>query len=138
MESTFNKIIRKTGRKPSECKCNTCKAQCTKQVCLGTPEDILKLIDAGFKDRLMSTGWGAGILMGVTNEVIEMVQPMYDKEKGACTFFNNGLCELHELGLKPTEGKLSHHSMKVDNYDHKKALSWNVAKEWIDGPTIEI
>jgi len=32
--------------------------------------------------------------------------------------------------LKPTEGKLSHHSIKVDNWTPRKSISWNVAKEW--------
>lgn len=49
-----------------------------------------------------------------------------------CIFFHDGLCELHNAGLKPTEGKLSHHSIKQENYQFKKSLSWNVAKKWLD------
>lgn len=49
-----------------------------------------------------------------------------------CTFFNDGLCELHESGLKPTEGKLSHHSTRIDNFKPSKSISWNVAKEWMN------
>lgn len=29
---------------------------------------------------------------------------------GGCTFFSAGLCTLHALGLKPLEGRISHHS----------------------------
>lgn len=47
-------------------------------------------------------------------------------------FFHDGLCELHDKGLKPTEGRLSHHSMRLDNWSPKKSISWNVAKEWED------
>ena len=79
-ESTLQKIARKTGRKVSFCKCNECKKQCTTP-CLGTPEDIEKIIDAG---------------------------------------------------LKPTEGKLSHHSTRIDNFKASKSISWQIAKEWID------
>jgi len=129
-ESTFEKIMRRTGRKPSFCKCVKCKSQCSTP-CLGTPEDIQKLVDAGFKDRLKATTWAAGIIMELIDEPINMVQATYDEEKKACTFFNNGLCELHDLGLKPTEGKLSYHTITKENYTPQKALSWNVAKEWI-------
>lgn len=130
-ESPFEKIIRKTGRKPVSCKCELCKNQCRSNPCLGTPQDIEKIIDAGYADRIFLTDWAAGIMMGVTNEVIEMYQPEYDDNKKSCTFFNNGLCDLHDKGLKPTEGKLSHHSHKADNFNPKKSLAWNVAKTWI-------
>lgn len=131
METTFQKISRKSGRKPVECKCTICKSQCQKQVCLGTPEDIVKLVNAGYSDRLMRTMWGAGVMMGLVKEPVEIVAPYYDRAKGSCTFFTNGLCELHDLGLKPTEGKLSHHSTDVDNFNAKKSLSWLVVKEWL-------
>lgn len=130
-ESTFEKIQRKTGRKPTECKCKLCKSQC-KSVCLGTPEDIIKIIHAGYGERLSPTLWGAGVLMGLTNKPVDIVAPTFDEEKGCCTFFIDGLCELHEKGLKPTEGKLSHHSFNVDNFNANKSLSWNVVKEWIN------
>ena len=57
-------------------------------------------------------------------------------EKG-CIFFENGLCQLHDLGLKPTEGKLSHHTIKLDNYQFNKSISWQVAKTWIDEQNVE-
>ena len=68
------------------------------------------------------------MVMGCTDHPVVMVQPINDGEW--CTFFHNGLCELHDKGLKPTEGKLSHHSIKVDNWTPRKSISWNVAKEW--------
>lgn len=136
METTFQKISRKTGRKQTFCKCEKCKSQCTHQCCLGTPEDIQALINAGYADRLADTGWAAGVAMGVTKEIVDMVQPLYDKTKKACTFYNNGLCELHDKGLKPTEGKLSHHSLKADNWTPSKSLAWMIAKEWIANPEL--
>ena len=62
-ESTYQKITRKTGRKPIECKCQACKQQC-KTPCLGTPQDILKIIESGFGDRLFRTHWAVGLLLG--------------------------------------------------------------------------
>lgn len=49
-----------------------------------------------------------------------------------CTFFTaDGLCELHALGLKPTEGRLSHHSIRIDNFRASKSVSWAVVQEWL-------
>ena len=42
-ETQLQRIIRKTGRKPVQCKCQLCKQQCHTP-CLGTPQDILKII----------------------------------------------------------------------------------------------
>lgn len=130
MESQLEKIIRKTGRKPVSCKCEQCKSQCRTNPCLGTPEDIIRLIEAGYADRLAATTWLAGMKMGACDHPIEMIQPLYDNEKKACTFFTNGLCELHDKGLKPTEGKLSSHLIQEDNFNPKKSIAYNVAKTW--------
>ena len=128
-ETQLQRIIRKTGRKPIQCKCKLCKQQCHTP-CLGTPQDVLRLIEAGYKDRLAATEWYVGILMGVVDMPVPMIQA---KQEGDwCTFFNDGLCELHESGLKPTEGKLSHHSTRIDNFKPSKSISWNVAKEWMN------
>ena len=67
-----------------------------------------------------------------------MVQPLFNEETGYCAFFKDGLCELHDKKLKPIEGKLSHHSLKVDNVNPKKSLSWLVAKEWISDSNLDI
>lgn len=136
--TTFEKIQEVTGRKSSDCACNSCRMQCTQTPCLGTPEDILKLLMAGYGERLVVTIWAAGIFMGVVDHPIEIIAPLYDSTKGACTFFNNGLCELHDKGLKPTEGKLSHHSITLENFIAEKSIAWNVVKEWINLDVNEI
>ncbi len=131
IENSFKRIVRKTGRKPSACKCEMCKNQC-RTPCLGTPEDILRLIDAGYKDRLKPTMWLTGMALGKLPYPIPMVQAEV-MENGWCTFRrDDGLCELHDLGLKPTEGRLSHHSLTKENYSFSKGLSYNVAKEWLE------
>lgn len=129
METAFERIIRKTGRKPVQCKCQKCKEQC-RTPCLGTPDDILRLIRAGYRDRLAQTAWCVGMALGRIKFPVPMVQAI--QTQSGCVFFKDGLCELHESGLKPTEGKLSHHSIKQENYKFSKMLSWNVAKEWLD------
>ena len=130
METSLQRIMRKTGRRPIECKCQKCKQQC-KTPCLGTPEDILRLIKAGYKERLAITHWWVGIARGKLDFPVIMIQARLE-ENGYCTFFHDGLCELHDLGLKPTEGRLSHHSITKENFKFGKSLSWNVAKEWMD------
>ena len=130
METSLQRIMRKTGRKPIECKCQKCKQQC-KTPCLGTPEDILRLIKAGYKERLAITHWWVGIARGKLDFPGIMIQARQE-DHGYCTFFRDGLCELHDLGLKPTEGRLSHHSITKENFKFGKSLSWNVAKEWMD------
>lgn len=128
-ENILKKIIRKTGRKPIECKCEECKKQC-RTPCLGTPYDIKNLIDAGYKDYLMATEWAVGLVLGRLNYTIPMVQAI-QKDDGWCIFYENGLCKLHNLNLKPTEGRLSHHTLRAENYVFSKGIAYNVAKEWL-------
>lgn len=134
-KSTLERIMHKTRRKPIECKCQLCKKQCA-TICLGTPEDIEKLLDAGHRDKLMVTEWGVGMMFGVINFPIPMIQAK-QTDKG-CIFFENGLCTLHNKGLKPTEGRLSHHSTRLDNFKFSKSISWNVAKEWINEDNLPV
>lgn len=137
MEAALQRIIRKTGRKPVECRCARCREQC-RTPCLGTPEDILRLLKAGYKDRLAPTLWGVGLVLGRIPYVVPMIQAR--RINGYCIFFRNGLCELHDAGLKPTEGRLSHHTITRENLKFGSSLSWNVAREWLDernNPVIE-
>lgn len=105
--------------KPISCKCNLCKLQCA-QPCWGTPEDMQNIIDAGFMKRCMVQVYGE----------IMFVTPLMDNEKKSCTFFTNGLCELHDSGLKPTVGKLSHHSTTMEGFKPNKSIAKFVLDEW--------
>ena len=69
------------------------------------------------------------MLLGVTTSIVPMIQPIVGKRY--CAFFENGLCILHDKGLKPTEGRLSHHTVKKDNFNPFMSIAWNVAKEWL-------
>lgn len=88
----------------NECSCPKCQAMC-RTPCIGTPDDMVKIAKAGFSDRLSVSGWAVGVLAGTHDSVVSIIAPTYDEEKKSCTFFSNGLCELHDLGLKPTEGR---------------------------------
>lgn len=117
------------GYKVTECSCERCKNQC-RTPCLGTPEDIDRLIKAGYGDRLALTLWRAGLLIGCTNKIIKLVAPIQE-DNGWCTFrTSDGLCELHDKGLKPTEGKLTHHSNLL-RVRPDRNLTWLIVKEWL-------
>lgn len=131
---TIDKIMQETGKAISECKCYTCASHCKKTPCIGTPEDMEKLVNAGYSNRLAAVGWGVGKLYGITDKIIPIIAPRFDVEKGSCTFFNDGLCELHEKGLKPTEGKLSSHTTEtfssIEEFK-KNSIAWSIIKYWI-------
>lgn len=122
-------VISISGRKPSVCDCSVCRNMC-RTPGLATPQEIMTLIEKGYEKRLQTTIWGVGMLLGITDKPIGMVQPRI--VNGWCTFRKkNGLCELHDLGLKPTECRLAHHSIGIDSYDFSKNIAWLVAKQWI-------
>ena len=119
-----------TGTSENACSCTTCQNMCRKTPCLGTPQDILTLVNNGHKDKLKGTIWGAGWSFGIGS--IEMVQPHYDKDRGACAFLSeDNLCTLHDAGIKPTEGKLA--TCKPHGVDaFEKTLAYQVAATWKD------
>lgn len=92
--------------KENECSCSICQSMC-KTPCIGTPEEMKKLKEAGYENRLSNSIWAYGKLVGTHENTVEIIAPMYDHNKNACTFFNEGKCELHELNLKPMEGRFA-------------------------------
>jgi len=100
---------------------------CKTAPCLGTPEDIIKLIAAGHGDKIFRTAWAAGVKYGIP--IIEMYQIGYDHQRGCCPFLQNGLCSLHECGLKPTEGRLADCKVKTCP-DDKQPPYLLVAHTW--------
>ena len=131
-EEVFNRIANQIGKQPIDCNCEKCKQMCQRTPCLGTPQDILALIDAGYVDQLCYTEWAAGMRLGHIMRPIAMVQ-IKTKNKGAdgeCVFFHDGKCDLHESGLKPTEGRLSHHDVSVLELQKEHNLTYQVAIEW--------
>lgn len=112
------------------CACDKCKNMC-KVPCIGTPKDIEAIIDAGYADRLKETMCMVGYL-AVKEKPIAMIQPT--KKDGWCAFRQpDGLCELHDRGLKPTEGVLA--SCKVVEEDdiptYETSVFRAVAHEWV-------
>lgn len=81
--------------------------------CCGTVEDIEALMDAGYGKRLMFDDWPDSRV----DEVIKPSLKFFEGQRApwdvstalGCTFWRNGKCELHDSGLKPSQGKLALH-----------------------------
>lgn len=113
MKEEVERIKRLVGidhnRWEQPCTCDKCKNMC-KVPCIGTPKDIEAIIDAGYADRLKETMWMVGYLA---------------VKDGRCVFRRpDGLCELHDCGLKPTE--------EEDNVPtYETSVLRAVAHEWV-------
>jgi len=97
--------------KESVCSCDTCKNMCIHRPCWPTPEESSDLIDAGYGNRLMYDWW---VLPGGEIPIISPAIVGYENQRaplfptGRCTFLTKeNLCELHDIGLKPFEGRMS-------------------------------
>lgn len=116
------------------CQCEECRGYCTRP-CWPTPFEANKLLDEGYADRLM-LDWGTdgkggtniAILCGALKGHEGQVAPYLPMSPAGCTFFVEGLCQLHDLRLKPIEGRASHHSdspKKAQMRHRDIALSWD-------------
>lgn len=122
--------IDKLGIAPSECACERCQSMC-QAPCTGSVEDMERLIDAGYADRLMfddlpSKGHPPDILKPALKGVEGGPAPWQTSSSEGCTFWKGGKCELHDLGLKPTLGRLAYHG-KNDFYDKYAKIS---SEDW--------
>jgi hypothetical protein len=119
--------------KDKACACDTCKNMCKIQPCIGTPKDIAKLVLAGYGDKMAKTTWMVGVLTGTTAVPTDMYQIMANDDN-SCPFLDeNDLCKLHDVDLKPTEGRLSHHDdAETFSGDFRDTINYKVAMSWID------
>ena len=130
------RIMAACDLQPTECTCDQCQSMCKKCPCIGTPHDIKRLIDAGHIDKLALTTWGAGIPAGIAP--ITMIQ-LSTKADRSCGMFKDGRCSLHDVGLKPLEGRLALHAGGRDMFrTPEKHCTIQVALTWIDINNIEV
>lgn len=110
----LQQIKQKTGCTNNECSCATCQQMCERSPCLGTPQDILRLINNGYGQELAQTTWISGLPHGIPP--VQMTQILFKKivplgnsnaTGEGCLMYHNGLCKLHTAQLKPMEGYLS-------------------------------
>lgn len=128
-ENMNQRVMRLSHKKPVVCRCKLCRSQCEDTPCIGTPLDIKRLIDNGYADRLLITYNASAMLVGQLDHPVKMIAT--DFRNGKCPFFTaDRLCELHDLGLKPLEGRLSHHSTTIGNFRPHRSIAVNILKEW--------
>lgn len=102
------------GLEPHDCSCIKCKSMCLASPCFPTPEEVVRLEKMGFGDQL-------SFAMFLNPDTLKVEQVVAPKSKDGgffnqCVFHTtDGMCELHELGLKPTEGRLAHHDQPHEN-----------------------
>lgn len=111
---------------------------CTRP-CWGTPSEIQKIIDSGLGNRLYSDYWSRNSDHGDINMIQPALKghesnnaPFWPRNDHGCTFWKNGLCELHDSGMKPIEGRLAHHSKDYEAEDKSLEMSVHemVARTW--------
>ena len=118
---------------------------CKYRPCWPTPEEAQRLIDAGFGHRLMQD-WDNGGESG--SDEFDLLCPAIIGHEGqrapfwptgTCTFLKDGLCELHNLGLKPGEAKeVWCKSTDQDDVHKRYGNTWNnskaqeLADRWFD------
>lgn len=115
--------------------CKPCVTMCETRPCWPTPDESQALINAGFSERLMDDYWAGGGGVDEDEDVHLLAPAIVGREglsapfwpNGRCTFLtNDGLCELHDLGLKPSEGKIASCVTEVSDGLHKAvAFEWN-------------
>jgi hypothetical protein len=94
--------------KTVNCTCDVCVAMCEEKPCHGTPEEIQRLIDAGYGDRL-ALFFCQNYSLEPKLEYVEYIAPSPLFRQHGCTFLKDKRCELHALGMKPLEGRVVWH-----------------------------
>ena len=115
--------------KPVSCSCHKCRTMCARSTCVPTPEQARELIRRGYGARLATYEFrlGGPKLVAPAPRGREGARGLPDTLQGACTFYRDGLCELHTLGLKPLEGQLAHHDRPWP------PIRMHVASQWQHG-----
>jgi hypothetical protein len=99
---------------------------CATSVCVPTPDEARSLIRRGFGKQL------ARYKFNPHNDDQSVIAPktvghdeiLDSTTVGGCVFHKDGLCELHELGLKPLEGRLAHHTREPTH------IRLHVLRQW--------
>ena len=127
-----NKYIKElSGAKEVECSCDTCKSMCKTCPCIGTPYDIGRLVDAGYKDKLANTTLASDFVMQTFGKPVEIIGLKFDEKTGHCVMLDEkGLCKLHNLDLKPLEGRTA--SCNKNNMVSNSKIYTQICVEWLE------
>ncbi len=113
---------------------------CNSSTCLPTPQEVRELLRRGYARRLATYRFMPDptrlAVLGPAPRGQEGAEDLAHTQTGPCTFFHDGLCELHEPRLKPLEGRLAHHSIpwqpvRMHVLEHWKGRQFDsVVKTW--------
>lgn len=121
-----------------QCNCRKCQSMCDRP-CFGTVSDIKKLIESGYSDRLC-LDWNVAqsneaedisFLTPALKDYEGKLSPAWPQSRKGCTFFKNGLCELHDLKLKPLQGRTAIHSFNDKKLNKYLDKQFDEVKEYI-------
>ena len=92
------------------CDCDECRDMC-KRPCWPTVDEAQAIIDAGYGDYLMcdchdGDGRMVYVLCGRLKDHDMFAPPGWPMSEAGCKFQVDGLCILHDAGLKPLEGRV--------------------------------
>lgn len=129
VEHETNGLMELTGKEPVQCSCNACKKMCHGNACIGTPAEMMRILLAGHGSKLRNTLYTAGTNYGYPPVI--MVMPGYDYTLQRCMFLtDDNLCELHDLGLKPMEGRFAACPEKYKKSIVPVAYQWVIMQQW--------
>ena len=124
-------IVNNHEYQTSTCSCEKCVNMCERRPCWGTPQDIKKIMDAGYTYRLMADYWTTGRDSDHTIWILAPAIVKYELREaplypmGRCTFLmENSKCLVHEI--KPSEGRVANCQTKPNENIHKDiAMAWD-------------
>jgi hypothetical protein len=117
------------------CTCQECVEMCRTHPCAPTVEEAKQLIKHGFAKRLMLKIWVSRddpecIIVGLCPAIMghEMGADPLKSHIGDCTFLKDERCELHNLKLKPSEGRFATHNT---THEQEESNTKEIIKTWL-------
>ena len=123
-----------TNNSARSCTCPECIEMCRTYPCMPTVLEASRLINAGYADRLMLKACPASndntlVIPGLCPAIVgfeKSVGPL-KMHQGPCTFLKGDRCELHDLGLKPAEGRFATHETTPEQ---EEKFMVHIMKTW--------
>jgi len=113
-----------------DCRCKECVGMCKRYPCWPLPKEAKELILRGFGEKLMLDNFEGKW------EILCPAMKGYEGKRipnsagiipNCCTFLTNDLCDLHDLGLKPLEGR----EISCKSSLEERGVHTKIAMEWI-------
>jgi hypothetical protein len=121
----------------SACSCEECIDMCMTYSCLPTPLEAQTMIDAGFGERMMLDTRPAASHPDIKIFTLLPAMAGYERKLSPmeigispCVFLESGLCQLHDIGMKPLEGRVAIHGQETE----RERIFFNMLKGQWDTP----